>query len=48
MADGETEPIKYWLSTLSENIAFRQLVDIANADRTRLSGTQAGGRAGTF
>jgi len=27
--DGEKEPIKYWLSTLPEDIAFRQLVDIA-------------------
>ena len=27
--DGEKEPIKYWLSTLPENIALRQLVDIA-------------------
>ena len=27
--DGEKEPIKYWLSTLPENVAFRQLVDIA-------------------
>jgi SRSO17 transposase len=27
--DGEKGPIKYWLSTLPEDIAFRQLVDIA-------------------
>jgi SRSO17 transposase len=27
--DGEKEPIKYWLSTLAADIAFRQLVDIA-------------------
>ena len=27
--DGENEPIKYWLSTLPEDVAFRQLVDIA-------------------
>ena len=27
--DGEEEPIKYWLSTLPADIAFRQLVDIA-------------------
>jgi hypothetical protein len=27
--DGEKEPIKYWLSTLPEDVAFRQLVDIA-------------------
>src|SRR5271169_6239522 len=27
--DGEKEPIKYWLSTLPESIALRQLVDIA-------------------
>jgi len=27
--DSENEPIKYWLSTLPEEIAFRQLVDIA-------------------
>ena len=27
--DGETQPIKYWLSTLPENIAFPRLVDIA-------------------
>ena len=27
--DGEKEPIKYWFSTLPENIALRQLVDIA-------------------
>jgi SRSO17 transposase len=29
LADGETQPIKYWLSTLPENIAFPRLVDIA-------------------
>jgi SRSO17 transposase len=34
--DGEKEPIKYWLSTLPEDVAFRELVD------------KAGGRAGTF
>ena len=27
--DGDNEPIKYWLSTLPEDAAFRQLVDIA-------------------
>jgi SRSO17 transposase len=27
--DGEKEPIKYWLSTLPENITLRQLVDVA-------------------
>jgi SRSO17 transposase len=27
--DGENEPIKYWLSTLPEDVGFRQLVDIA-------------------
>ena len=27
--NGEREPIKYWLSTLPEDAAFRQLVDIA-------------------
>ena len=27
--DGEKEPIKYWLSTLAGDIAFRRLVDIA-------------------
>jgi len=27
--DGEKEPIKYWLSTCPEDVAFRQLVDIA-------------------
>ena len=27
--DGEKEPIKYWLSTLPKDVAFRQLVDIA-------------------
>jgi SRSO17 transposase len=27
--DGEKEPIKYWLSTLPEDVAFRQLVNIA-------------------
>jgi SRSO17 transposase len=27
--NGEKEPIKYWLSTLPEDVAFRQLVDIA-------------------
>ena len=27
--DGENEPIKYWLSTLPEDVAFCQLVDIA-------------------
>ena len=27
--DGEKEPIKYWLSTLPEDVAFRELVDIA-------------------
>ena len=27
--DGEKEPIKYWLSTLPEDVAFRYLVDIA-------------------
>jgi len=27
--DGENEPIKYWLSTLPEDVAFRELVDIA-------------------
>jgi hypothetical protein len=27
--EGEKEPIKYWLSTLAEDVAFRQLVDIA-------------------
>jgi len=27
--DGEKEPIKYWLSTLPEDVAFRHLVDIA-------------------
>jgi SRSO17 transposase len=27
--DGEKEPIKYWLSTLPEDIVFRRLVDIA-------------------
>ena len=27
--DGEKEPIKYWFSTLPEDVAFRQLVDIA-------------------
>src|SRR3954465_3877657 len=27
--DGENEPIKYWVSTLPEGVAFRQLVDIA-------------------
>jgi SRSO17 transposase len=27
--DGEKEPIKYWLSTLPEEVAIRQLVDIA-------------------
>ena len=26
--DGEKEPIKYWLSTLPEDVPFRQLVDI--------------------
>ena len=26
--ESEKEPIKYWLSTLSEDVAFRQLVDI--------------------
>jgi len=26
---GENEPIKYWVSTLPEDVAFRQLVDIA-------------------
>ena len=26
--DGEKEPIKYWLSTLPEDVAFRQLVNI--------------------
>jgi SRSO17 transposase len=26
--DGEKDPIKYWLSTLPEDVAFRQLVDI--------------------
>src|SRR4051794_39832786 len=48
--DGENEPIKYWVSTLPEDVAFRQLVDIAKLRWRigRLSGTQAGGRAGTF
>src|SRR3954465_11988194 len=48
--DGEREPIKYWVSTLPEDVAFRQLVDIAKLRWRigRLSGTQAGGRAGTF
>src|SRR5262249_13709147 len=27
--EGEKEPIKYWLSTLPEDVAFRELVDIA-------------------
>jgi SRSO17 transposase len=27
--DGEKEPIKYWLSTLPEDVVFRHLVDIA-------------------
>ena len=27
--DGENELIKYWLSTLPEDVAFRQHVDIA-------------------
>jgi len=27
--EGETEPTKYWLSTLPANIAFRRLVDLA-------------------
>jgi SRSO17 transposase len=27
--EGETEPTKYWLSTLDEKISFRRLVDIA-------------------
>ena len=27
--EGESEPTKYWLSTLEENISFRQLVDFA-------------------
>jgi hypothetical protein len=27
--EGETEPTKYWLSTLDKNISFRHLVDIA-------------------
>jgi SRSO17 transposase len=27
--DSEKEPIKYWLSTLPEDVAFRQFVDIA-------------------
>jgi SRSO17 transposase len=27
--EGEKQPIKYWLSTLPENISFRELVDIA-------------------
>jgi SRSO17 transposase len=27
--DGEKEPIKYWLSTLREDVAFRRLIDIA-------------------
>ncbi len=27
--EGEKEPIKYWLSTLSEHITFRELVDFA-------------------
>ena len=27
--DGEKEPIKYWLSTLPDDVAFRQLVNIA-------------------
>jgi SRSO17 transposase len=27
--EGEKEPTKYWLSTLSENIAFRDLIDFA-------------------
>ena len=27
--EGEKEPTKYWLSTLPENIAFAELVDIA-------------------
>ena len=27
--EGETEPTKYWLSTLDKNISFRELVDIA-------------------
>ena len=31
--DGENEPIKYWLSTLPEDVAFRQLVDIAKLRR---------------
>jgi SRSO17 transposase len=27
--EGETEPTKYWLSTLPENVSFTQLVDLA-------------------
>jgi SRSO17 transposase len=27
--EGETEPTKYWLSTLPERISFRRLVDLA-------------------
>ena len=49
--DGENEPIKYWLSTLPEDVAFRQRVDIAKV-RWRIECdyqvAQAGGRAGTF
>ena len=48
---GENEPMKYWVSTLPEDVAFRQLVDIAKLRwriEPELSGTQAGGRAGTF
>ena len=29
MAEGEDEPTKYWLSTLPQNISFRDLVDAA-------------------
>lgn len=45
---GEDQPTKYWLSTLPEDVTFRSLVETAQtalAHRTRLSGTQAGGRA---
>ena len=44
---GEAEPIKYWLSTLPENIAFQlgRSRQAALAHRARLSGSQARGRA---
>jgi SRSO17 transposase len=41
--EGEKEPVKYWLSTLPEDVAFRQLVDDAGACRRRKNSCHGAG-----